>query len=195
MNHRPQRSYSQVPPSLSRLPSRNPQSQTSLQTPGAINNGYINPGRLLMPAVRLSSQYPTFAAVPAPPQSLSVPPRSPRLRPTPAKLMRSRSHSHSYSLAGDNASQQHLAYPVKLRTSADTGTEWIGLPLRFEVVEETLEIEGYQMYAVEKWYVVVTSRPECPLHSCAVGLLNEIDQLPRSQFTQVILPIRYGFGS
>jgi hypothetical protein len=29
--------------------------------------------------------------------------------------------------------------------------DWIGSGCRFEVVEEQLELSGYQMYAVEKW--------------------------------------------
>lgn len=32
--------------------------------------------------------------------------------------------------------------------------DWIGHGLRFEIVEDNIELEGYQLYAVEKWYVV-----------------------------------------
>jgi len=38
------------------------------------------------------------------------------------------------------------------------GKEWLGVDCRFEVVEE-LELEGYQIHAVEKWYVVPWFRP------------------------------------
>lgn len=29
--------------------------------------------------------------------------------------------------------------------------DWLGLPVRFDVIQDYLEIQGYQMYAVEKW--------------------------------------------
>ena len=28
----------------------------------------------------------------------------------------------------------------------------LGIPLRFHVVQNSLQVEGYQIYAVEKWY-------------------------------------------
>ena len=36
-------------------------------------------------------------------------------------------------------------------------SEWIQGGERFEVTEEQLELEGFQIYAVEKWYVTITS--------------------------------------
>jgi hypothetical protein len=41
----------------------------------------------------------------------------------------------------------------------ETALEWLGLPLAFDVVQEQLEIDGYQMYAVEKWSVLFSSSP------------------------------------
>ncbi|KAF9453008.1 hypothetical protein P691DRAFT_802387 [Macrolepiota fuliginosa MF-IS2] len=41
--------------------------------------------------------------------------------------------------------------------SHDTALEWLGLPLSFDVVQAQLEIGGYQMYAVEKWSVPLSS--------------------------------------
>lgn len=35
----------------------------------------------------------------------------------------------------------------------NTALEWLGLPLAFDVMHDELEIDGYQMYAVEKWSV------------------------------------------
>lgn len=29
--------------------------------------------------------------------------------------------------------------------------QWLGKACKFEIVQEHLQIEGYQMYAVEKW--------------------------------------------
>ncbi|KAF7775911.1 hypothetical protein Agabi119p4_4304 [Agaricus bisporus var. burnettii] len=42
--------------------------------------------------------------------------------------------------------------------SHDTALQWLGLPLNFDVVDDHLQIEGYQMYAVEKW-IVERTRP------------------------------------
>jgi len=39
-----------------------------------------------------------------------------------------------------------------------TGREWIGADCRFEILEE-LELEGYQIYAVEKWCVALWLPP------------------------------------
>lgn len=40
--------------------------------------------------------------------------------------------------------------------SHDTALEWLGLPLNFDLLHDHLEIEGYQMYAVEKWFVFLS---------------------------------------
>jgi len=41
-----------------------------------------------------------------------------------------------------------------LHTQArNTAQEYIGLPLAFDVVHDELQVDGYQMYAVEKWFV------------------------------------------
>ncbi|THH06359.1 hypothetical protein EW146_g9636, partial [Bondarzewia mesenterica] len=74
------------------------------------------------------------------------PQRSPRPKPATAKLIRSR--STSVSLSPPEPSQQ----------SVDVGLEWFGLSCRFEIAQEQIEIEGYQIYAVEKW-VTERSRP------------------------------------
>lgn len=74
--------------------------------------------------------------------STSPTPRSPRLKP---KLIRARSASVSVTVTQDI-------------TDSDVGALWIGKSCRFQVEQELLEIEGYQMYAVEKW-IVERSRP------------------------------------
>lgn len=33
--------------------------------------------------------------------------------------------------------------------------QWFGLALKFEIVQDQLEVQGYQMYAVEKWYDLI----------------------------------------
>lgn len=43
--------------------------------------------------------------------------------------------------------------PALLVEPEVVGRHWFGLPAQFEVVEETRQLCGYQMYAVEKWSV------------------------------------------
>jgi hypothetical protein len=117
-------------------------------------NVFHNPGRLLMPTVR-----PNAGA------SVS-PPHSPRLRAMPMKLARNRSHSHSQSLADADLSLLHIP-------SADIGLQWLGVPLKFDLIEAEVEIEGYQMYAVEKWYFLIFSEVDMTMVTVnLVGLLK-----------------------
>jgi hypothetical protein len=142
-----------IPPSLSRRPSR-----TRITTHAAAasqhTNVYQSPGRLLMPTLRLQQDLLSYSSA-----NLGVhgntpviPPRSPRLRPTAGKLIRAKSGTHSS--IDVNSSSSHIPF---LPISADIGSEWLGIPLKFEVVEEQIEVEGYQMYAVEKWCVSLHS--------------------------------------
>jgi len=62
-----------------------------------------------------------------------------------SRVMRSTSGSTSHHSSPDpGATPRQVTW---------AGKEWIGVDSRFEVVEE-LELEGYQIYAVEKWCVV-----------------------------------------
>jgi len=73
----------------------------------------------------------------------------PASRPV-SKLMRSTSGSTSHHSSPDpGAAPRQVTW---------AGKEWIGVDCKFEVVEE-LELEGYQIYAVEKWCVVLWSHP------------------------------------
>ncbi|OBZ70442.1 Protein STB6 [Grifola frondosa] len=91
--------------------------------------------RLLMPTVR--SPKPFIAP-------------SPRLLPksSPSKLGRSRAGSVGVTGSPD----------VGDRSSSPLNVDWIGGGRKFEVVEEQIELEGFQIYAVEKW-VVERKRP------------------------------------
>jgi len=90
--------------------------------------------RLLVPTVRRSND--VYSPKPA-------------SRPV-SKLMRSTSGSTSHHSSPDpGATTRQVTW---------AGKEWIGVDCRFEVVEE-LELEGYQIYAVEKWYVVPWFHP------------------------------------
>ena len=101
--------------------------------------------RLLMPTVRPPHIHDPSSVLPLP-QTATTTPRSPRLRPTPTnRLIRSRSGS-----ASDPVPVAAAVPPTPM--PADTGSEWLGVPYKFEIVQEELQIDGYQMYAVEKWY-------------------------------------------
>ncbi len=90
------------------------------------------PLRLLMPTVRLPR---SPSSTPGSPVS---PPKSPKVKQPAAKLMRSRSASTHVS-------------PELPCTPKGIGLQWFGKTCKFEIVQDQLEIEGYQLYAVEKW--------------------------------------------
>lgn len=68
-------------------------------------------------------------------------PRPPSVKPVPSKLGRSRAGSLSTAV-----------YPDAYERSIVGAADWLVGGERFEVVEEQLELEGFQLYAVEKWY-------------------------------------------
>jgi hypothetical protein len=105
-----------------------------------------------MPTVRPAHIY-THHHIPSP--LPSIPPRSPRLKPTTSKLIRSRSGSASIPSSDPIPLTTSPASPAPSPDVAgDVGSEWLGKPCKFEIVQEQLQIEGYQMYAVEKWYAI-----------------------------------------
>lgn len=106
---------------------------TPFYTPqvSSVNVGNTATKRLLVPTVRAPRPPPTS-------------PRVPSSRPSPSKLGRSRAGSLS------------LVAEVSERTVTGA-SEWIQGGEKFEVTEEQLELEGFQIYAVEKWYVTITS--------------------------------------
>lgn len=67
--------------------------------------------------------------------------RMPSVKSSPAKMSRSRAGSVVASLQPS---------PDLSATPTDT-VDWIGGGCRFEVVEDQIHLEGYQIYAVEKW--------------------------------------------
>ena len=87
-----------------------------------------------MPTVRSARQYPTYCSPLKTPLSAKA---------SPARLGRSRAGSLATST--QNTPDLGLTPPLIL-------VDWIGDGCRFEVVEEQIELEGYQIYAVEKWY-------------------------------------------
>lgn len=120
-----------IPHSVPTSPLHHPLPSSNVHAPMPQIN--TNKMRLLMPTVR-----PTRSNILSP---LVSAPKSPRLKPTTSnKSHRTRSGSNSAELSPP-------ANP------ADLGSIWIGKQCRFEIVKEQLEIHGYQMYAVEKWWV------------------------------------------
>lgn len=101
------------------------------------------PHTLLVPTVRSTAQSP-FPR-----------PRSPRLKPTPTKLIRARSGSASLP----------QSEPSSFVPNSFT-EESFGLPLNLVPDHESFQLEGYQMYAVEKWYSFASYTPYiCSLSS------------------------------
>lgn len=73
-------------------------------------------------------------------------PQSRQLAPSTHNRARSR-------LSRPNGSSLDITAPLPRPWSpTDVANDWIGLPLRFEIETDRLELEGYQIYAVEKWY-------------------------------------------
>jgi hypothetical protein len=107
--------------------------------------------RLLIPTVRRSSDG-----------------NSPKIASRPvSRLARSTSGSTSHHSSPDpGATPRPLTW---------AGKEWIGVDCRFEILEE-LELEGYQIYAVEKWYVVPwflsIPRGDPPVQGCGENTTN-----------------------
>ncbi|KAJ7507836.1 hypothetical protein B0H11DRAFT_2218648 [Mycena galericulata] len=78
--------------------------------------------------------------------------RQPQSRP-PAQLTHHRARSKPTRASVD------IPPPLsKPWSPTDTARDWIGLPLRFDILTDRLELEGFQIYAVEKW-IVERDRP------------------------------------
>ncbi|KAI0269158.1 hypothetical protein BC834DRAFT_967810 [Gloeopeniophorella convolvens] len=94
--------------------------------------------RLLLPTVRNPRIHIYNASSPNPSH------KSPKIKSTPSKT--SRSHLTSSSSLPDSPA------------SVTIGQAWIGKNANFDIVQEQLELEGYQLFAVEKW-VTERTRP------------------------------------
>ncbi|KAG2077397.1 hypothetical protein BDR04DRAFT_1088384 [Suillus decipiens] len=102
-----------------------------------MTNSTLGPLRLLMPTVR----------PPAPPRIPQSPPSPPTRRQASSKLIRSRSGSVT-------AITTSAAFNAGTGVGEDSiGERWIGRKSRLEIAENRVELQGYQMYAVEKWIV------------------------------------------
>lgn len=117
--------------SISQTPSPYLSPQTSGFTPQYLG---VARKRLLIPTVRRPSDgnSPRFASKSA------------------SRVTRSTSCSPSHHSSPDPGATQ--------RPLSSVGKEWIGVGCRFEILEE-LELEGYQIYAVEKWCAVCLVSP------------------------------------
>ncbi|KAJ6485040.1 hypothetical protein C8R47DRAFT_1217080 [Mycena vitilis] len=106
--------------------------------------------------------------------------------PAPSTHNRTRS-----KLARPNASSLDITAPLPRPWSpTDTANDWIGLPLRFDIVADRRELEGYQIYAVEKWIVerdrpvtVLTVYTGDPAHKITVTALSPAAGLSPAEAT------------
>ncbi|KAG1806788.1 uncharacterized protein HD556DRAFT_1324065 [Suillus plorans] len=135
-------------------------------------NSIRGPPRLLMPTVR----------PPAPLCIPQCPPSPPTRRQTSSKLIRSRSGSAT-------AIMTSAAFNTGTGVSEDSvGERWIGRESRLEIAENRVELQGYQMYAVEKW-IVERVRPVTvlivytgdPSHKVTVTVLKPADRLTHEE--------------
>lgn len=104
---------------------------TPVDSPSA-SPGHANgtqPRRLLMPTVRPTKQ--TMGS-----------PKIPHSKASPSKMTRSR--------AGSGSNPSFLSDLSDKSTSISV-PDWVGGGRKFEIVEEQIELTGYQIYAVEKW--------------------------------------------
>lgn len=111
---------------------------------------FVSTGNLSVPSTPYLTPHLSSANVGTTPKRLLMPtvrsvkltyPRIPNSKPSPSRLGRNR--AGSLSVAVVNEPQE--------RTSVGA-SDWLPGGERFEVVEEQLELEGFQIYAVEKWY-------------------------------------------
>jgi hypothetical protein len=120
---------------------------STLNTP--LSSAPPSPGpSLLLPAVN----FETHAAQPR--KVLYMPTvRAPRLPPAAsytARAARVKGHANSRL-----SRSRHMSIPtisLEPETNPWNASHWFNSPCKFEVVREQMEISGYQLYAVEKWY-------------------------------------------
>lgn len=69
-----------------------------------------------------------------------------------------RSRPDSISLPGSPNPPSTRPAPLGPQLDAGAEARWVECTYKFEVVQDALQVEGYQIYAVEKWYVPLTAR-------------------------------------
>ncbi|KDQ64523.1 hypothetical protein JAAARDRAFT_187846 [Jaapia argillacea MUCL 33604] len=137
-------SRSSTTPQLSHYPSF---SATSATMSAAVVD--VRAKRLLMPTVRV----PRLGPAPSPSNTIT-----PNI-PVGASPRSKHKHSGSRIIRSRSGSTSVLALPEPVPQVPEfAGEEWLGPNHKFDVVQEQLEIEGYQLYAVEKW-IVERTRP------------------------------------
>ncbi|KAI0695729.1 hypothetical protein BC835DRAFT_1272898 [Cytidiella melzeri] len=149
------------PPSTSRQAASSlppPLSATLTPQASSSNVAHIHVHKLLMPTVRPARLSNAFSL-----------PRT--TKSSPAK--------HSRPRAGSLA--QTASPSPDFSSSSAPLVDWIGGECRFEVVEEQIELSGYQIYAVEKWVVdrhrpvtVLTVLTGDPSHKIMVTALSPL---------------------
>lgn len=101
--------------------------------------------RLLLPTVRYprSNVYHLPSSPPLP-----VPHKSPKIKSSSSRSSRSRITSPQPT-------------PDLQDASITIGQLWLGKSANFEIIHDQLELEGFQLFAVEKWSVLVSSSLAC----------------------------------
>ncbi|KAK7061736.1 hypothetical protein R3P38DRAFT_2831259 [Favolaschia claudopus] len=114
--------------------------------------------------------------------------RQPVSRPPAPPTHHARTKS---KLVRSNTPSLDITAPLpRLWTPTDVANDWIGLPLHFEIETDRLELQGYQIYAVEKWIVerdrpvtVLTVYTGDPAHKITVTALRPAASLSPAEAT------------
>jgi hypothetical protein len=101
--------------------------------------------RLLLPAVRTPRTLPP----PPPPPS-----RSPKIKSSSSRSSRTRL-----------VSPPPQPPPDPREPYLTTGQVWLGKNANFEIVQDQLQLEGFQLFAVEKWFVLQSTSLPCSLRA------------------------------
>jgi hypothetical protein len=123
----------------------------------------ITPASSLPPSPGSTMLLPAAHIEPALPRKVLLMPtvRRPRVSVAPAHVPRPARFRHHASPKMSRTKQMSLPSvvlePEALGNPLDA-SHWFNTPRKFEVVTEHLELSGFQLYAVEKWCVVLSVR-------------------------------------
>jgi len=144
-------------------PSRPRASTSAITAPQHLSPSTPTTNAHSIPLIKLRSSTPRYLLLPTsrtslPSASISTPQRSPRGKPSATKLTRtSRSvgggaDTHA-ALYGTSAMAASLGIGLNISNSTNLlQPKWLQahLPM-FEVVDDEVEVAGFQLYAVDKW--------------------------------------------
>lgn len=136
-----------------------------------------------------SQQRPLKSQIPGLPRRLLVPTSVPKCtganedagetqsRPGSALGKHSHGHGHGHGHGKSNRSRANSAPPEPAQDPLSAVHRWFHFESNFEVVEENLQLVGYQIYAVEKWCAALVIH--MPVLSLSLKRLLPQDRRPQ----------------